>query len=81
MVGGLAVAMVLGLGLIGTIMWLRLNAPMLPDLPESVNLPEGSNAEAVTFARNRLIVVTDRGEIVIYDADGAWHQTVELNPR
>lgn len=79
MVGGLAVAMVLGLGVIVTIMWLRLNAPMLPALPDSVTLPAGSTAEAVTFAPNRLIVVTDQGEVLVYGADGALQQTVVLD--
>ena len=78
-VGGLAVAMVLGLGVIATILWLRLNAPMLPDLPESVTLPAGSTAEAVTFARDQLIVVTSRGEVLVYGADGALQQTVVLD--
>ncbi|MBA4490168.1 hypothetical protein H1S04_05220 [Paracoccus sp. S1E-3] len=81
MVGGLAVAMVLGLGAIVAILWLRLNAPMLPDLPESVRLPEGSTAEAVTFVRDRLIVVTDQGEVLIYGPDGALQQTVALDQR
>ena len=79
MVGGLAVAMVLGLGAIVAILWLRLNAPMLPDLPESVTLPEGSTAQAVTFAQDRLIVVTNQGEVLVYGADGALQQTVRLD--
>ena len=79
MVGGLAVAMVLGLGVIVTIMWLRLNAPALPDLPESVRLPADSTAAAVTFARDRLIVVTDRGEVLVYGSDGVLQQQVVLD--
>ena len=79
MVGGLAVAMVLGLGAIVTILWLRLSAPALPDLPESVSLPEGSTAEAVTFARDRLIVVTNRGEVLVFGSDGVLQQQVVLD--
>lgn len=79
MVGGLAVAMVLGLGVIAVTLWLRLNAPVLPELPASVTLPEGSTAQAVTFAPDRLIVVTDRGEVLVYGTDGALRQQIRLD--
>ncbi|WBU55581.1 DUF6476 family protein [Paracoccus sediminicola] len=78
MVGGLAVAMVLGLGVIAAILWIRLSAPPLPALPEAVTLPEDATAEAVTFADDRLIVVTDQGEVLVYDPDGALRQRVTL---
>lgn len=79
MVGGLAVAMVLGLGTIVVILWLRLNAATLPTLPAAVTLPEGAAATAVTFAGERLIVVTDRDEVLVYAADGALTQRIALD--
>ena len=79
LVGGLAAAMVLGLAAIVAILWLRLNAPPLPALPEAVTLPEGAQPAAVTFAGTRLIVVTDTGEVLVYDADGALSQRIVLD--
>lgn len=79
LVGGLAAAMVLGLGVIATILWLRLNAPPLPALPDAVTLPEGATAAAVTFAHDRLIVVTEAGEVLVYDGDGKLSQQVALD--
>ncbi len=78
MVGGLAVAMVIGLAVIALILWLRLNAPPLPRLPDSVSLPAGSQARAITFAPGRLIVVTDRDEVLVFDGDGALMQQIAL---
>ena len=71
--------MVLGLAAIVTILWLRLGAPPLPDLPAAVTLPEGATVQAVTFAGERLIVVTDGGEVLVYDADGALTGRIELD--
>ncbi|WBU64471.1 DUF6476 family protein [Paracoccus aerodenitrificans] len=79
MVGGLSVAMVLGLAVIVVILWIRLSEPPLPELPASVELPANTSAEAVTFAGNRLIVLTDRDEVLIYDADGSLQQTITLD--
>lgn len=74
LVGGLALVMGLGIIAIVAILWMRLNAPALPRLPEGVTLPEGATAEAVTFARDWTVVVTDAGEILLFDAAGRLSQ-------
>lgn len=79
LVGGLAVAMVLGLAVIAVVMWLQLRTPPLPQLPATISLPEGQTAEAVTFGRNLLAVVTDAGEILVYKRDGSLQQRVTLD--
>lgn len=79
LVGSLAMTMVLGLTTIVVILWTRLGTPPLPELPASVTLPEGTRPQAVTFARERLIIVTDTGKILIYDAAGNLDQEVPLN--
>lgn len=71
LVTGLAVVMGLGIIAIVVLLWMRLSQPMLPDLPETITLPEGARPEAVTFAREFIVVVTDAGEVLLYDRSGA----------
>lgn len=71
--------MVLGLAAVVAILWRGLNVPPLPALPEAVTLPEGAKPTAVTFAGARLIVVTDTGEVLVYDADGVLSQRIALD--
>lgn len=70
LVGGLALVMGAGIIAIVAILWLRLGATALPELPERIALPEGATAAAVTFARDWTVVVTEAGEILLYDARG-----------
>ncbi len=50
-----------------------------PTLPEHLALPDGLKAEAVTFGRGWIAVVTDTGEILILDAaTGALRQRVAI---
>lgn len=79
LVAGLAVAMVIGLAAIIVILWTRLGAAPLPELPDSVSLPNGATAAAVTFAGDRLIVVTDGDEVLVYDSAGKLSQRIELS--
>lgn len=67
-----SLAVVMGLGMIAVvaILWIRLGSAPLPELPANIALPAGSSAEAVTFARNWIVVVTDAGEILVYDRQG-----------
>ena len=52
-----------------------------PALPETIVLPEGATAEAVTMGRGWVAVVTEEDEILIFDrATGALTQTVEIAP-
>lgn len=73
---GLALAMGVGIAAIVAILWLRLSQPPLPELPGTVALPAGARAAAVTFARDWIVVVTDAGEILLYDRAGALRQRV-----
>lgn len=70
LVSALAVAMILGIAAIVTLLWLRLGEAPLPELPASIALPDGARVEAVTFARDWLVVVTDAGEVLLYDRAG-----------
>ena len=74
LVTGLALVMGLGMIAVVALMWLRLGQPAqtgLPELPDSVQLPEGASPAAVTFARDWLVVVTETGDILLYDRSGA----------
>lgn len=67
-------------GLLAIIALLVIRLPgggaALPALPASIALPEGAMADAVTFARGYTVVVTDRGEVLVYDARGQLRQSV-----
>lgn len=72
-------SLVMGFGMIAIVMllWVRLDQPMLPDLPETITLPAGTRMQAVTFAHNWIVVVTDTGEVLLYDRGGKLHQRVQ----
>ena len=76
----LAVVMVAGvLVLIGAVV-IRLNASPLP-LPDSLTLPDGSTASAVTFGPDWIAVVTEGDSILIFDrATGDLRQMVDIDP-
>lgn len=74
LVTGLALVMALGILALVAILWLRLSQPPLPVLPEGLVLPDGARAAAVTFARDWTVVVTEAGEILLYDRSGRLRQ-------
>lgn len=78
MVTGLALAMGVGILSLVAILWLRLSQPPLPVLPEGVVLPAGARAAAVTFARDWTVVVTEAGEVLVYDRAGQLRQQVAV---
>ncbi|MCB2127567.1 MAG: hypothetical protein KDE03_00455 [Rhodobacteraceae bacterium] len=48
-----------------------------PALPAGISLPAGARASAVTFGTGWIAVVTDQGDILIYDAaTGALRQKI-----
>ena len=78
LVTGLALVMGLGMVAVVLMLGLRLNQPMLPELPDNIALPPGSRAEAVTFARDWIVVVTQTGQVLVFDRAGALVRQVPL---
>lgn len=77
---GLALVMALGMAAVVAILWLRLSQPPLPDLPAAITLPDGAQAAAVTFARDWTVVVTEAGEVLLYDRAGGLRSRVTPDP-
>ncbi|SNR57122.1 hypothetical protein SAMN06265378_109117 [Paracoccus sediminis] len=77
LVTGLALVMGLGMIAIVALLWIRLGQPVLPDLPDAIALPGNASPDAVTFARNWIVVVTDAGEVLLYDRSGALRDRVQ----
>ncbi len=80
LVTGLSLVMGLGMIALVVLLWLRLDRPMLPDLPDAITLPQGARAEAVTFARDLVVVVTDEDEVLIYDRSGTLRNRIRIGP-
>lgn len=70
LVTGLTLVMGIGMVAVVAMLWLRLNQPVLPELPSRIDLPPGTEAAAVTFARDWIVVVTDDAEVLLYDGAG-----------
>ncbi len=71
LVTGLALVMGLGMVTIVALLWIRLGQPLLPELPDTITLPDNARPQAITFARDWVVVVTDAGEVLLYDRSGA----------
>jgi Flp pilus assembly protein protease CpaA len=52
----------------------------LPALPEALEMPEGTKAQAVTFAEGLIAVVTTDGRILVFSAEGRLRQEIALEP-
>jgi hypothetical protein len=77
----LAGVMILGLLAIVWLLVTRLGTPgPLPTLPESVILPADAAPAAITFARDWLIVVTEAGQVLLYDRAGGVPVSVTVLP-
>ena len=70
LVTSLAVVMGMGVLAVVAILWLRLAEPPLPQLPDTIALPQGARPAAVTFARDWTVVVTDQSQVLLYDRQG-----------
>lgn len=77
LVTGLSLVMGFGMIAIVALLWIRLGEAPLPALPDQIALPDGASAEAVTFARNWIVVVTGGGEVLLYDQNGALRDRVQ----
>lgn len=51
-----------------------------PKLPESITLPAGVTASAVTFGHDWIAVVTDDNHILILDQAGKLRQDIAIQP-
>lgn len=76
LVTSLAVVMGLGVVAVVAILWLRLADAPLPQLPANITLPQGARPDAVTFARDWTVVVTDSGAVLLYDRQGRLRDQV-----
>ena len=79
----LTATMILGVLAIVTLLVIRLQAPAPapPPLPDTIALPEGVTALAITQARDWYAVVTGDERILIFDRDtGALRQEVAITP-
>jgi Flp pilus assembly protein protease CpaA len=75
MIGGVITVV----GLLVTRMPQAFSAPA-PALPEGFSLPEGAEAEAVTFGTGWIAVVTTDDRILIFGRDGELRQEVVITP-
>lgn len=80
LVTGLALVMGLGIIALVALLWLRLGQPALPDLPAVMEMPAGARLEAVTFANDWIMVVTDQDEVLIFDRTGHLRDRMALPP-
>lgn len=72
--------MILGVIVIIGLLVTRLGmAPAPLALPESINLPTGSTAQAITFAPDWVLVLTQENEVLLFDpATGALRHQIAL---
>lgn len=50
-----------------------------PALPENLTLPGGAVAEAVTVAKDMVLVVTQDGRVLVFGRDGQFRQEIVLD--
>ncbi|MGV6811105.1 MAG: DUF6476 family protein [Brevirhabdus sp.] len=74
----LTATMIIGLLTIVGLLVMRFSGDAaLPALPDAITLPDGAKAQAFTQGDGWYAVVTDQGEILIFDrVTGALRQTV-----
>ncbi|MDF2142192.1 DUF6476 family protein [Paenirhodobacter sp. CAU 1674] len=79
LVTALTATMIAGLVAIIALLVIRLpGKAALPDLPAAITLPAGARVQAITFARDYTVVVTEGGEVLLYRPDGTLARTVAL---
>jgi hypothetical protein len=66
----LTVTMIVGLVVLITLVVMRFNAPATVAMPETITLPEGVSARAVTRGPDWIGVVTDDDRFLVYAPDG-----------
>jgi len=79
LVTALTGVMIFGIIAVVVLMALRLQSPAPPTLPDTVVLPDGMSARAVTFGPGWYAVVTETAEILVFDAaTGRLRQRIEI---
>lgn len=78
LVTGLTLVMGLGMVAVVAMLWLRLGQPVLPELPGNIKLPDDVQVQAVTFAPDWIVVVTDDRQVLVYDRSGSLARTIEV---
>ena len=79
---GLTASLILGVIIVVAVVVTRFPKSTTAPLPETLVLPEGARAEAVTQGRDWVGVVTEDDRILIYDrVTGALRQSVVLERR
>lgn len=64
----LAGVMIVGVVVVAATLVIRLSAqPTTLALPDQISLPDGVTLQAVTLSRDWVVVVSDAGEILLYD--------------
>ena len=84
LITALAGTMIAGLITIIALLVIRFPAVVnpRPSLPEHLVLPDGLKAEAVTFGRGWIAVITDSDEVLILDqATGALQQRMTVGQK
>lgn len=75
----LTITMIGGLLVVVALLVIRFSATPDLALPETLTLPDGAQAQAVTLGRGWVAVVTDDDRILVYDrTTGRLRQTVEI---
>jgi len=77
MIGGVITVV----GLLVTRMPQAFSRPALPALPDTITLPDGAEAEAVTFGRGWTAIVTTDGRILMFDTEGRLAREIFLVTR
>lgn len=77
----LTATMILGLVTIVGLLVTRLpGKAVIPVLPDTIRLPEGAAPVAVTFAGERIIVLTREDAVLVYRTDGTLIGQTRLAP-
>ena len=80
LVTALSATMIVGFIIIVALFVTRLSGAPDVALPDTITLPEGAKAEAFTQGRDWYAVVTEAGDILIYDRlTGQLRQTVRID--
>lgn len=75
----LTATMIAGLLVIITLFVIRFREPAPLALPENLALPAGATATAITTTRDRVIVLTEEGEVFVFAPTGELRQRVRLS--